>query len=291
MSVLGYLDRRSKRVLVALGAVLVALAGLLQYLSAPGLAFLVYYFVPVALIAWFVGKWPGIVTAVASVAVSGLAWWAGEMPRWAPGSRSVVTHELVLAQFMFFLGILAYVLSALRLAFERAEQLARTDYLTGVANPRYFIELAEAELARARRYQRPFTLCYVDVDFFKTVNDRFGHTTGDSLLRVVAEVMRSRTRATDVIARLGGDEFALLLPETGYEAAQAAVPKLRESLMEGVRQHGWPVTFSIGVLTCLEPPDSVDALIKAADGLMYAVKKTSKDGIRHEVLGKTSAIP
>ncbi len=290
MNVLGYLDRRSKRVLVALGAVLVALAGLLQYLSAPGLAFLVYYFVPVGLVAWFVGKWPGILTAVASVVVSGAAWWAAGMTGWPVGPY-VVTHELVLAQFTFFLGILAYVLSALKLAFERADRLARTDYVTGVANARYFIEVAEAELARSRRYQRPFTLCYVDIDYFKAVNDRFGHGTGDSLLRVVADTMRSRTRASDVIARLGGDEFAILLPETGYAAAQAAVPKLRDSLLERVRQHGWPVTFSIGVLTCLEPPDSVDALIKAADGLMYAVKNTGKDGIRHEVLGKASAIP
>jgi diguanylate cyclase (GGDEF)-like protein len=200
-----------------------------------------------------------------------------------------VPTSTVTAQFAFFLVVLGYVVATLKSALERADELARTDYLTGAANFRSFAEMVNAELHRARRYARPFTVCYLDVDYFKIVNDRFGHSTGDALLRVIVDTTRSRTRASDVVARLGGDEFAILLPETGYEAAQAVVAKLRESLLEAVRQRGWPVTFSIGVVTCLEPPDSVDALLQAADGLMYSVKNTTKDSVNHVVLGKPPA--
>ena len=291
MSVLGYLDRQSKAVLTALGAVLVGLAGLLQYLTAPDLSFLIYYLVPVSLVAWCVGRRAGIGIALASAAVSGLAWLAAGPGAGPAAPASGVPTSTVTAQCSFFLVILAYVLTPLKGAFERAARLARTDYLTGVANARYFAELAEAEFQRARRYQRPFTLSYLDIDNFKAVNDRFGHSTGDTLLRTVAETIRSRTRTSDLIARLGGDEFAILLPETGYEAAQAVVQKVRDSLLEVARQRTWPVSFSIGVVTCLEPPDSVDALIKVADRLMYSVKYSGKNGIRHDVLGKSPATP
>ncbi len=291
ISLLGYLDRQSKTALVVFGLLLVVLAGLLQYLTG-SFAFLIYYLVPVGLVAWFVGRWAGMLTAVASAGVSGLAWLgaaAGGRPRPA---HLEISQATVTAQFLFFLVILAYVLTTLKAALARAEQLARTDYLTGVANGRYFFELANAELDRAQRYERPLTLAYLDVDNFKRVNDALGHSVGDRLLRVVAETIRGRIRKSDVIARLGGDEFAVLLPEAGYEAAQTAVYKLRAALLEVMRNRDWPVTFSVGVVTCVGAPDAtLDELIKAADRLMYAVKRGGKNMIRHEILGKAPTLP
>ncbi|HEV8675096.1 MAG TPA: GGDEF domain-containing protein [Methylomirabilota bacterium] len=287
MNVLGYLGRQSKAALTALGVGLVAVTGILQYLTAPNLSFLVYYLVPVALAAWFVGKWPSILIAAVSAAVSAVAGVAATL-RGDPGpSTFTVPYSIVSAQFGFFLITLAYVLTALKVAFDRADRLARTDYLTGVANHRAFAEMANAELERARRYEHPFSLCYIDVDNFKTVNDRLGHGVGDGLLRVVADTVRRQIRTSDAIARLGGDEFAILLPETAYEAAQVVVGKVHESLSEMARLRGWPVTFSMGVVTCLESPDSVEMLIKAADRLMYTVKRGGKGRIRHEILGKS----
>jgi diguanylate cyclase (GGDEF)-like protein len=289
MNILAYVDRQSQRGLMAFGVALLVLAGLLHYLTAPNLAFLIYYLIPVALVAWSGGRGAGIAAAVAAGALSGGIWLAASLGpgRGAPVDR--VPTATVTAQFAFFLVVLAYVVATLKTALERADELARTDYLTGAANFRSFAELVDAELHRARRYGRPFTVCYLDVDYFKIVNDRWGHSTGDALLRLIVDTTRARTRASDVIARLGGDEFAILLPETGFEAAQAVVAKLRESLLEAVRQRGWPVSFSIGVLTCLEPPDSVDALLQAADALMYSVKNTTRDGVNHVVLGKAAA--
>ena len=291
VNVRGYLDRQSKTALVVFGLLLVILAGLLQYLTG-SLAFLIYYLVPVGLVAWFVGRWPGMLTAVASAGVSGLAWLGASASGRGPVLQAGISLGTITAQFLFFLVILAYVLTTLKAALERAERLARTDYLTGVANARYFFELASAELARARRYERPLTLAYIDVDNFKGVNDRLGHSAGDAMLRVLAETIQGRIRRSDVIARLGGDEFALLLPEAGYEAAEAAMRKLRGYLSELAQERGWPVTFSMGVVTCVSPPDvTLDEMVKAADRLMYSVKRSGKNQIRHEILGKVPVPP
>jgi diguanylate cyclase (GGDEF)-like protein len=287
LDLLGYLDGVSKAVLVVFGLVLVALAGLLQYLGGH-LAFLLHYLVPVGLVAWFVGLWPGILMAVASAATSGGAWWLGGQAAGAPPMG--VSAVTVTVQLLFFLLVLAYVLTTLNVALARAEHLARTDYLTGVANARYFFELASAELNRAQRYVRPLTVAYIDVDDLKPVNDRFGHGAGDTLLRVAAQSIRVRVRKSDVVARLGGDEFALLLPEAGYEAAEAAVRKIHASLVQVMQNRGWRVTFSIGVVTCVSPPDTtLEELIRVADGLMYSVKRSGKNQIRHEILGKPAS--
>jgi diguanylate cyclase (GGDEF)-like protein len=123
----------------------------------------------------------------------------------------------------------------------------------------------------------------MDVDDFKLVNDRLGHSTGDRLLRTVAETLKEHSREVDVVARLGGDEFAVLMPETGERAARVAVARLRRRLLESSRAEGWPVTFSFGVVTWAAPPPSVDEMLRAADELMYAAKREGKDGVRHEV--------
>ena len=290
-TVVGYLDRQSRTALGVFALLLVVLAGLLQYLTG-SLAFLVYYLVPVGLTAWFVGRGAGMLTAAAAAGASAVAWAGANAAGRGPTLQVGVSLGTVTAQFLFFLVILAYVLATLKAALERAERLARTDYLTGVANARYFFELASAELARARRYERPLTLAYIDVDNFKNVNDRLGHSAGDAMLRAMAETVRSRIRKSDVIARLGGDEFALLLPESGPEAAESTIEKLRTLLSDVARERGWPVTFSAGVVTCVGPPDvTLDDMVKAADRLMYSVKRSGKNQIRFEILGKLAAVP
>jgi diguanylate cyclase (GGDEF)-like protein len=160
--------------------------------------------------------------------------------------------------------------------------MARTDYLTRVANSRYFAEIASHEIKRAGRYLHPFTVAYLDIDDFKSVNDRWGHSTGDQLLALVADTIRGNIRATDSIARLGGDEFVFLLPETGYDAASVVIQKVHQSLQAVMGGKGWPVTFSIGVVTFRTPPDSVDGMIRAADAFMYSVKHSGKNRIQHQ---------
>lgn len=167
----------------------------------------------------------------------------------------------------------------LHTAIERERTLAHTDALTGAANRRFFVDMVQREIDRALRYVHVFCLAYVDLDNFKAVNDRWGHSSGDDLLRSVVEAMSSHLRATDLLARLGGDEFALLLPETGAEGAVTTLRKMRDSVSEAMTPRGWPVTLSVGVLTCRQMPATVDDLVRAADALMYRAKSNGKDAI------------
>jgi diguanylate cyclase (GGDEF)-like protein/PAS domain S-box-containing protein len=167
----------------------------------------------------------------------------------------------------------------LKVALESEKNLSRVDFLTNISNRRAFTEILQKEAARSRRYKRPLTLAYIDLDNFKQVNDQLGHELGDELLRLVAQTICANIRGTDTLARLGGDEFALLLPETGEEAANAVVAKLRNVLLATAQARQWPVTLSIGLATFAKPGESVEQIVKVADDLMYAAKNEGKNRI------------
>ena len=166
----------------------------------------------------------------------------------------------------------------------RERALARTDDLTRIDNRRAFYENASREFERARRYNHPFTLAYFDADDFKEVSDRFGHQLGDGILRLVAETARESVRASDLVARLGADQFALLLPEAGADAASAVIRKLQEALRHGSQVTGLPLTVSGGVVTCLPPAESLEAVIGTADQLLLGAKSTGRDTFWSEVV-------
>ena len=144
--------------------------------------------------------------------------------------------------------------------------------------PAGFYEESERALHRARRSGAPLSLLYVDVDDFKQINDSVGHQAGDDLLRVVAQQLSS-TRATDMAARLGGDEFVVLMPDTGADAAGEVVGRLQHRIETALAGH-WNVTFSMGLVTFVVPPASVEEIIRRADDLMYSVKRDTKNAIR-----------
>jgi diguanylate cyclase (GGDEF)-like protein len=262
-----------------------ALIGVADYLTGSALALSIFYLVPISLAAWFVGKRAGIVTA----ALCAVVWLATLVANVHAYSNTLVHIWNLILGVGLFVGVLV-MLSTLRDALDHERELARTDSLTGAANSRAFAERARFELKRAARYNHPFSLAYIDVDNFKVVNDRFGHGAGDDLLRAVAETLNANVRPTDTVARLGGDEFALLFIEAGYKEAQAAIRRVQKALAETARESGWPVTFSIGMVTCEDPVESVESLVKMADTLMYAVKRGSKNGLRHELLDNVEQV-
>jgi diguanylate cyclase (GGDEF)-like protein len=178
--------------------------------------------------------------------------------------------------------IVTTILSRLKLSQVRERELSRVDPLTGLWNARYFLELAGRETERCRRFARPITIAYIDLDNFKAVNDSKGHAEGDSLLHEVGGKIKQELRNQDVPARLGGDEFALLLPETSLEESSVALRRLKESLELMMQARNSLVTFSIGAVTFQRPLASVEEMIRAADDLMYGVKKSGKGAIRHE---------
>lgn len=207
-----------------------------------------------------------------------LAWCAAELHH--SDSWSILLRGSVI-------GVVLYLMAVVKWSLETEKELARTDCLTGVANRRAFLEAVTHEINRARRYRRPFTIAYLDLDDFKEVNDRFGHHAGDALLRLVAQTIQENIRTTDLVARLGGDELAVLLPETGFESAELVVRRLRRCLYEAVCQKEWSVTSSFGVITCEIPPDTAQQVVQVADELMYWVKRNGKNGIRQDVLANT----
>ena len=164
----------------------------------------------------------------------------------------------------------------LALALDNEKSLSRSDHLTHLANRRAFEESLDMECKRSRRYNRPITLVYMDLDDFKQVNDGRGHQTGDQVLAAVAEALRSSLRATDTVARLGGDEFAILLPETDAQVAPVIMKKLNAVLQGLVQRTRWPVGFSFGVVSFPAPLDSPEAMLAVADKLMYEAKRTGK---------------
>jgi len=276
---LEFLEKRGKSFILICGLVLIMLLGVLDYFTGFEFSFAVFYLLPVALVAWFGSKRAAVVTSIFSAAT----WQAANQLAGEYFSSLVVPLWNTATRLGFFL-VVALLLVRLKESLAHETDLARTDFLTGAANPRAFYELAEMEINRARRYGHTFTLAYFDADNFKTVNDQLGHHVGSQLLVRVVEIMKQNLRVTDLIARIGGDEFAILMPETGAEQARMVVQKLCEKLSAEMRESGWLVTFSVGVLTCTDPPQTVDEMIKIADGLMYEVKKDSKDAIRYEIL-------
>lgn len=177
---------------------------------------------------------------------------------------------------------------SLRRSDARQRRLARTDLLTGLANRTALLERSGGELNRCGRSGAPVTVVYLDCDDFKQVNDRLGHLTGDRLLQTVADTLSTNIRSYDMAARPGGDEFVILLPDTSTDQARGVVERIRDNLLIAMRANNWNVTFSIGVATFCEPPPSADELIRAADELMYAVKRAGKNGVQFDVFGVKS---
>ena len=148
---------------------------------------------------------------------------------------------------------------------------AERDVLTGLYNRRAFLRLAEVERRRSERHGRPLCLAFIDLDGFKQVNDEVGHLEGDRLLASFARILEGG-RTSDIAARLGGDEFVLLMPETDKAAAVAAIDRIRwrASLEPGVSGDG--VAFTTGIAAFASIPESVDAMIEAADALLRGAK-------------------
>jgi diguanylate cyclase (GGDEF)-like protein len=159
------------------------------------------------------------------------------------------------------------------------ERLSLSDPLTSTANSRMFMTSLGQEIERLRRFGRPFTVAYLDVDSFKSVNDTLGHAAGDEVLRGIADCLNSVAREVDTVARLGGDEFAILMPETGEQAASAALERVADDLDDFLRRAAPAVQnigVTIGAAVYTKKPPSADDAIRFADELMYGGKQAGK---------------
>ncbi|MFQ5743973.1 MAG: diguanylate cyclase [Acidobacteriota bacterium] len=163
---------------------------------------------------------------------------------------------------------------------DEARRLAITDPLTGLYNRRYFIKELEDSIRRAQRYDHLLALVFVDLDRFKTINDNYGHQTGDRALQSVAEAMRESMRETDVVARIGGEEFAALLMEADRDRALQVAERFQRRVRHlGFRAEGGevvPINLSAGIALFPEHAGDAAALLHQADGALYMAKRRGR---------------
>jgi diguanylate cyclase (GGDEF)-like protein len=165
--------------------------------------------------------------------------------------------------------------------FEEVEQRARTDFLTGLANHRYFQTTLSAELGRAQRHNHPLSLMIIDLDYLKIVNDRFGHPSGDLVIRTVAETLRLSCREFDFAARYGGEEFVIILPETPLNSAISAAERLRNKISAVEYSGIGNVTASIGVSNYPVNALNKEDLIRMADQALYVAKNGGRNRVAY----------
>ena len=165
-------------------------------------------------------------------------------------------------------------------AAEDMERLATIDGMTGIFNRRHFLALADREWYRARRYGRPLSFLMIDIDYFKAINDRFGHDIGDRAIVHVANLAGRCKRNSDLLARIGGEEFALLLPETEAARAEVLAERLRcDVAASPLADVSHSATVSIGVATADPTMAGVSDLMKLADQALFAAKRAGRNRV------------
>jgi diguanylate cyclase (GGDEF)-like protein len=226
------------------------------------------YIWPVLWVAYFFGRRESllIVAWVAVVQGAALAYSDGVLDRWIDVMVSV--------------GVVAAVVQALsernRRLVTRLAAEARVDKLTGVLNRRGFEEQAAMELERARREGYSVAVATFDIDYFKRINDEWGHDAGDRVLQSLGAVFRRESRGVDIVARLGGEEFVAMLPRSDAGQARAYSERVRAGFATAGKRGVRHVTVSAGV-TASSAPESVEALLQAADSALYAAKRGGRD--------------
>jgi diguanylate cyclase (GGDEF)-like protein len=282
--VLAFGTRLPQRVLFLLGplgAVMIGFA--LADAPGPGDGAVLYMW-PVLWVAYFFGRTETLLIVGCLAVVHAVSLWSLDVgdsffDRWLD-VMVVVTVVAVVVQTLARRN-------AELLAHSAAE--ARVDKLTGLLNRRGFEERMPAELARASRAGRPIAVVSFDIDYFKRVNDEWGHDAGDRVLAHLGDVFRLRTRGADIVARMGGEEFVAVLTDCGLQQAQGYAERVR-SAFSGADLGLGHVTISAGVAAAEAPADP-EQLLQAADSALYAAKCRGRDQTVVHAAAQLSAAP
>lgn len=247
-------------------ALVVALLGVvagLDIATGAEVSFSLFYLAPVVVITIRWGNGWGQAAAIAAAAV----WYLIDHVSGAQYSHPLIPVWNAGVRFGFF-GLVSVLAGGLYTVVQRETLLARTDSLTGLPNRRALMELAGRELDRAERQGSTVAVAVIDLDDFKSVNDRFGHEAGDRVLCGFAEVARASLRSVDITARTGGDEFTVILPGIDAVAAGHVLDRLRTELLGRVEG---AIRCSIGVASATD--GDLDSLLAAADAALYQAKR------------------
>jgi diguanylate cyclase (GGDEF)-like protein len=191
--------------------------------------------------------------------------------------------SLIFLQFFIFTITFAVLLMTaqrhqmLRILYDK-EQLSMIDQLTQIGNRRYFIEILEHENNINQRYKRPISLIMFDIDYFKNINDEFGHQEGDNVLVDLTSLVKSELRVSDNFARWGGEEFIILLPENNLANAKIVAQKLRKAIEKHIFKVSKNITCSFGVIECGED-ETFEKMIKRVDDKLYEAKRAGRNRV------------
>ncbi len=191
---------------------------------------------------------------------------------------------------MVYISVFFHAFAARSISFHHAMveanqklfDMAARDPLTGLYNARAYYALCDNALSQARRSGNYFAMLFVDLDHFKSINDRFGHEAGDAVLKNVAACLGSSVRQSDIVGRIGGEEFSVLLPDTDQEGARQLAEKLRqdiEGLMPDIGEQRLPITASIGVAAGGPQHKTVADVQRQADQAMYVAKRQGRNRV------------
>lgn len=277
-TIFSILEKRAPKTITELSLVLILVLGVVHYVLGETVTIAPLYIFPTLFSSWYGSKTTGMVSAFLSTLVFVVLETA--FNRVVPAFYELLFFS---APYLAAYMLLAVLIINFRDVHRMEVYAADTDNLTGLHSARSFYAELANELLRSKRYDHPFSLAYLDVDNFKSINDSLGHAAGDKLLKEVANCLISSLRATDVIARLGGDEYACLLPETNQEKARLAFLKTVDLLKRRMAKNKWNVSFSIGVMTFENLPEDMKEAIDLADKLMYSVKNDHKDNVAYQV--------
>lgn len=270
-----------KRV-TARAALLAVIAGTCyaDYVTGPDIGFSLFYLVPIAMSAWYLDR----ATALAAAGAASAGWLVAELA-WGSADVAVVawnglTRVVIYTSHAFLLARVREDRMEMERILSHEKMLARTDSTTSLANSRAFIESLETRINPLLATGRPVAIIYIDLDNFKSINDTYGHSTGDHVLTRVGNLIRSLTSGDAVAARVGGDEFAILLPETTTAEANA----FAKQILDGVGEIGrdYPdarLGMSAGIVICSGPQCQAEKLINSADAAMYQAKEQGKNRV------------
>lgn len=175
------------------------------------------------------------------------------------------------------------VIKKINFMYSQTRYMSVTDELTGLYNRRHFSDNFEREFLRAKRYKSDLSLAIIDVDFFKKVNDTYGHSTGDYVLKEIAYLALETFRKTDMVFRYGGEEFAVILTETPLEGALIPLERLRKTVEEhNFKSHGKDIniTISIGAAELNAETPNQDVLFDCADKALYEAKENGRNKVK-----------
>ncbi|MCW8936040.1 MAG: GGDEF domain-containing protein [Gammaproteobacteria bacterium] len=193
---------------------------------------------------------------------------------WITFNQVQIIHFLIP---VFASTVVGYLLAHNKILQLELIQLANTDKLTGACNRLYFDERLKQEIDRARRYKQFFSIIYLDIDHFKRVNDKFGHGTGDEVLKSFSKIVKSQNRESDIFARFGGEEFIILTQMADKASAYNLYERIKKAVKDYEYKPSEKITFSAGIAEFDIEEDSIQSILERADKALYKAKEEGRN--------------